>query len=246
MSATTETLIAPATTGLKIDLACGAHCAPGFVGVDIAPCKGAPIAVPAGEAPQFHPDVEHVFNIFAFPWPFEDGSVAEINCSHFVEHIFAGFWHPDPIGPCYGGKEWTQHITPFQIDEKSVSLFLRFFDEVHRILEDGGKMTVVTPQAQSRRAFQDPTHAQFIVPERYLYLTRGYRQANGLEHAAYGVKCNFDVQVFPIYSGRQSGQYPRFHEDAVAAMRAHYWDAYEDLRAELVKTPWVQPETPRP
>jgi SAM-dependent methyltransferase len=55
---------------LKLDLACGANKAEGFVGVDI--CK--------------LPGVDIVFNLEKKPWPFEDDSVEEIVSNHYVEH----------------------------------------------------------------------------------------------------------------------------------------------------------------
>jgi predicted SAM-dependent methyltransferase len=53
---------------LKLDIACGKNKKPGFTGVDI--WEGADIVV----------DLEK------FPWPFEDNSVDEIFCSHYIEH----------------------------------------------------------------------------------------------------------------------------------------------------------------
>jgi len=54
---------------LKLDLACGTNKQAGFIGVDIG-----------GDA-----DIIHDLNIY--PWPFEDNSVDEILCSHYVEHV---------------------------------------------------------------------------------------------------------------------------------------------------------------
>lgn len=52
----------------KLDLGAGQNCREGFESVDI------------------HEDAEHQVDLFSFPWPFEDESVEEIHCSHFVEH----------------------------------------------------------------------------------------------------------------------------------------------------------------
>lgn len=68
---------------MKLDLACGRFCKPGFIGVD-------QVALPG---------VEIVCDLTFFPWNFcgktdarftgwaEDNSVDETYCSHFVEHV---------------------------------------------------------------------------------------------------------------------------------------------------------------
>lgn len=53
---------------IKLDIACGKNKKPGFTGVDI--WEGADI----------------VCNLEQFPWPFEDDSVDEIFCHHYIEH----------------------------------------------------------------------------------------------------------------------------------------------------------------
>jgi predicted SAM-dependent methyltransferase len=54
----------------KLDLACGKSKREGFIGIDILPLK----------------DVDVIWDLETFPWPFPDNSVSEIYCSHFVEH----------------------------------------------------------------------------------------------------------------------------------------------------------------
>lgn len=56
------------TDKVKLDIACGKNKKNGFTGVDI--WKGADIVV----------------DLKKFPWPFEDNSVDEIFCSHYIEH----------------------------------------------------------------------------------------------------------------------------------------------------------------
>lgn len=53
---------------LKLDIACGKNKKPGFTGVDI--WEGADI----------------VADLEKYPWPFEDNTVDEIFCSHYIEH----------------------------------------------------------------------------------------------------------------------------------------------------------------
>jgi SAM-dependent methyltransferase len=59
------------TSPLKLDIGCGPNRRPGFIGVDIAESTGADI----------------VMNMETQNLPFEDNSVDEIVCSHFLEHV---------------------------------------------------------------------------------------------------------------------------------------------------------------
>ncbi len=58
------------TIGLRLDLACGERKAEGFTGVDAANVPG----------------VDIVCNLDAYEWPFDQNSVNEIRCSHYLEH----------------------------------------------------------------------------------------------------------------------------------------------------------------
>jgi len=58
---------------LKLDIGCGKNKKDGFVGVDIIPFDG----------------VDRVFNAGKETWPFNDGEVDEVYCSHFLEHLEA-------------------------------------------------------------------------------------------------------------------------------------------------------------
>lgn len=54
---------------IKLDIACGLQKREGFVGIDLS-----------GDN-----DITH--DLTKYPWPFEDNSVFEINCSHYAEHV---------------------------------------------------------------------------------------------------------------------------------------------------------------
>lgn len=54
---------------IRLDIACGQNKKKGYIGVDIS-----------GDL-----DVSH--DLTVYPWPFENNSVYEINCSHYVEHV---------------------------------------------------------------------------------------------------------------------------------------------------------------
>lgn len=56
---------------LKLDLACGQRKQEGFTGIDFKKLDG----------------VDVVHDLESYPWPFEDESVDEVYCSHFIEHV---------------------------------------------------------------------------------------------------------------------------------------------------------------
>jgi SAM-dependent methyltransferase len=56
---------------LKLDIGCGTKKQPGFLGVDQYAMPG----------------VDKVFDVRKTPWPWKDGSVDEVYCSHFLEHL---------------------------------------------------------------------------------------------------------------------------------------------------------------
>lgn len=55
---------------MKLDLGCGNKKKEGFTGVDIIPL----------------PEVDIVMDLEKFPWKFDDNSIDEIHCSHYIEH----------------------------------------------------------------------------------------------------------------------------------------------------------------
>jgi predicted SAM-dependent methyltransferase len=140
---------------MKLDLACGNNKMEGFTGVDCVKLE----------------KVDIICNLQEYPWPFEDGSVEEIFCSHYVEHI-----------PHGDGKD---------------GLF-RFFDECCRILKPGGTIKVIAPYYSSIRAWQDPTHRRAISEATFFYMNKGWREQNKLEY--YQVDCDFDFTYGYIFS----------------------------------------------
>jgi hypothetical protein len=199
------TLAAPAITR-KLDLACGQSPAEGFEGVDI------------------YPKAQHVVDLMTYPWPFEDNSVAELRCSHFVEHIpmiFVddegrevpmGWGHTLPSGSVVCGKD---------------ALF-KFFDECYRILVPDGWMEVIVPSARSNRAFQDPTHRRFIVEHTFAYLDAEWRRGNRLDH--YNVDCDFVANVnWTIGDPTLNVRAPEVQQ----LHFNHYWNTTMDFVAKM-------------
>lgn len=79
------------------------------------------------------PGVDIVHDLTVFPWPLEDESVLVAVASHVVEHI-----SPANMG------------------------YIKFMNEVWRVLKPGGEFAITTPHGWSPGFLQDPTHiAQF-------------------------------------------------------------------------------------
>jgi hypothetical protein len=163
----------------------------GFKGIDIAPGPG----------------IDIVHDLFEFPWPIKTSVVAEVNISHFAEHIP----HTDPRWPA-GSDGW----------------FL-FFDEVYRIMKKGGTVNVLHPYVMSGRAFWDPTHVRFIHEATWYYLSKEWREMQGLDH--YPVSCDFEV--LNINGNGLSDEHISRSADRQAYERTHLWNVVQDLSVTL-------------
>lgn len=135
----------------RLDIACGNNLQKGFIGIDI-------VGKPESQA-------EIVHDLLTFPWPFEDNSIDETFCSHFLEHIPHGNGYNDPM--------------------------FEFMDELYRVLKPGAGATFICPYYTSVRAFQDPTHQRFINEPMFNYFNEDWRKLNKLTH--YPIKCNFEI-----------------------------------------------------
>lgn len=75
------------------------------------------------------PGVDIVQDVTQYPWSLPDSSVKLAVASHLVEHI-----NPADFG------------------------FIKFMDEVWRVMQVGGEFVITTPYAGSHGYWQDPTH----------------------------------------------------------------------------------------
>lgn len=191
---------AKADKPLKLSLACGGNKPEGFKGVDIVKTK----------------DADYVVDLLKFPWKeFADNSVDEIECMNFVEHIPHGDSRHDP--------------------------FFQFFDEIYRILKPAefdpanpniplkGFASITCPYYTSMRAWQDPTHQRAISEASFLYLNKGWREANRLDH--YPISCDFDFTygyvILPEWQNRS--------QESQAFAIQHYSNVVSDIQVMLTK-----------
>ena len=135
-------------------------------------------------------------------WPWKDNTVDEIFCSHFVEHVPASLRWP-------------------------------FFVECWRILKLEGVMRVFVPSWKSERAYGDMTHQwPPVTTFFFLYLNKGWREANKLTYGPYDIRCNFETQSGPT---QIVGPFAERNPEAQSFACNHYLEAYPDMWATLTK-----------
>lgn len=198
--------IAPSTHKLKLDLGCGAHPAEGFEGVDL-----------------LAPKAKHRVDLFKFPWPWEENSVAELHASHFVEHIPARDVEERDL------SEWLWRLGQEDAREQLLGkdMAFAFFDEAFRVLVPGGKFSVIVPALSGDRAFQDPTHRRFIPAQWFTYFDAEWRQKMELQH--YRAVCDFAVQIRHTVSPEMNLLPPEHAERRYREGRNTIWDFHADL-----------------
>jgi hypothetical protein len=191
--------IAPSSLPVKLDLGGGQNVREGFECVDLNA-----------------PKAEHRVNLFRFPWPFEDSSVDEAHCSHFIEHIPAREIHAGDID---GADNLERYL--------GKDMLLGFFDELYRIMKPEGTATIIWPALKSERAFQDPTHRRFIPSATMAYLSADWRKANKLDH--YRVDCNFASNVIHTMDNSLA----LLHTEVQARKFNESWNVIYDFHATL-------------
>lgn len=136
---------------IKLDLGAGRNPIPGFTTVD-----------------KYEPEAQVKFDLFTFPWPWEDDSVSELHASHFVEHVPREIrWH--------FFEEAYRILKPGGIFRLVVPSF--------KSERAYGDMTHEMPP---------------VVPFFFYYLNKGWREANKLTYGPYDIKCDFDHQCGPV------------------------------------------------
>ena len=177
---------------VKIDLGCGKNKQAGFIGVDQYQMDG----------------VDVVCDLASSRWPWDDESVSEVHCSHFLEHLTN-----------LGGK-WER---------------VHFFNELGRVLKADGKVTLILPHWASNRYYGDPTHKEPFSEMGFYYLSREWRLSQA-PHADASVNPNgyscdlgavWGYAVNPSLSSRNA-EYQQY------AMQ-WYKEAITDIHATITK-----------
>lgn len=177
---------------MKLDIGCGKNKKEGFIGVDMYPMEG----------------VDTVCNLASGRWPWDDGSIEEVHCSHFLEHL------------TNLGDKWER---------------VHFFNELDRVLQKDGKATLIFPHWASNRYYGDPTHKEPFSEMGFYYLSREWRLAQAPHTDASvnpnGYKCDLGAVwgygINPNLNSRNN-EYQQF------AM-AWYKEAINDIHATITK-----------
>jgi len=139
---------------IKLDIGCGKNKKPGFIGVDIIKFDG----------------VDVVADLAAGKWPWEDNTVDEIHCSHFLEHLTN--WN----------DKWER---------------VHFFNELYRVMKVGAKATLVFPHWSSNRFYGDPSHKEPFSEMGFYYLSKEWRKTDAphtdIEFNPNGYSCDFEA-----------------------------------------------------
>ena len=105
------------------------------------------------------PGVDIVQDLTKFPWPLPDNSVSQAIASHVVEHI-----NPADFG------------------------FIKFMDEVWRVLQPGAQFLIATPMGGSPGYWQDPTHVNGCNENTFRYFDPEEPVAQGQLYGIYHPK----------------------------------------------------------
>jgi len=134
---------------VKLDLACGQRKIEGYLGVDKyeTGCT----------------DIVH--DLLVYPWPFEDNSVDEVVCVHFLEHI------PGRERPKFMDELW----------------------RVMKV--GGKVIFSVPPWNSERAYQDYTHEWPPLTPSSFAYWDREWREKMGLTHGDYEMKCNFRCQL---------------------------------------------------
>ena len=194
----------------KLDLACGSSKKEGYCGVDIVSA----------------PDVDIVHDLNMYPWPFEDNSVKEVYCNHFLEHIPHDDWRT-VVKQCQSFEEFRE-----KAGEPYKDGLIKFMEELYRILEPNGQAFLQVPYAKHSRAYGDPTHVRYMLDFSFYYFNKEWRGVpgnDGILH--YDINCDFDMTFSyhideSLILKSDEVRSKAFKED---------WDSILDLTIELTK-----------
>lgn len=150
--------LAAQKSGLSLDIGCGAmKQGETWVGIDARALPG----------------VDVVHNVTRFPWPLPDECADRAVSSHLLEHL----------SPDYGdmrikplielllakGLITAEEVADTIGEYGDFPRFLRFMDEVWRVLKPRGQFAIAVPHGHSSGMLQDPSHVNFFNEATWAY-----------------------------------------------------------------------------
>lgn len=110
--------------------------------------------------------VDLIWDWNRYPWPLPDECVIRAMASHVVEHV-----------------------PPVMIDRCGTYFpFIKFMDEVWRVLKVGGEFMIACPHGSSQGFLQDPTHCNALNESTWAYFDPEEPNTSGLLYAFYKPK----------------------------------------------------------
>lgn len=72
---------------------------------------------------------------------------------------------------CVSAFDFLEHIPRVSSNEGPTATFVRYMEEIHRVLEPQGLFVALTPAFPRLSAFSDPTHVNFITRDTHTYFS---------------------------------------------------------------------------
>lgn len=163
--------VVEAGSGIKLDIGCGQARLPGFIGLDLYP----------QDKETLRADCFDGIRLLGKPSLEGFGYIED---SEWDDYRFAD----SSISLTYS-SHFLEHIPDYSWDD--------FWIDLYRISKPGSKHVHIFPYGNSTGAFQDPTHRQFLFPERFLYLSKEWRELVNMDH--YLPNVNFKLVTAPWY-----------------------------------------------
>jgi len=177
------------------------------------------------------PNVDIVWDVTRFPWPLPDESVVVAVTSHLVEHIPPDAGDTRVTGLIelllYKNLITEAEIEGFIGEIEPGPRFIRFMDEVWRVMKYDGEFAIACPHGYGPGQLQDPTHINAINEATWSYFDPLDPNTGGALYRIYSpkpwrikslvwspaanmevvlVKRRIDSSYLPDYSSSNGGQ----------------------------------------
>lgn len=163
--------------GICIDIGCGQDKQKGFFGIDKAKYDG----------------VDLVWDLEHFPYPLPNECASTIMASHIVEHINPTAGDPRVANlvrllkdkGLISDTDIQKTIGEFEYPS---TIFMRFMDEMWRLLKPDGQFMILCPYGGSLGYWQDPTHVNGINEVTFSYFDPLEPNSQGMLYRTYRPK----------------------------------------------------------